>query len=91
MQIHYYQHHYTQYIEDAVQHFKQKRHSTDENSSIIPSVVSSASTSSSLFISYKEFYIKQLNSLDLYKDYLKWQRPNSDYSNENSYLIIYIT
>jgi hypothetical protein len=80
MQIHYYQHHYTQYVEDAVQHFKQKRHSTDENNTI-PSVVSSSSMSSSLFISYKEFYIKQLNTLDLYKDYLKWQRlANTDFS-----------
>ena len=78
MQIHYYQHHYTQYADDAVQHFKQ-RQALDETSSV-PSVLSASTTSSSLFISYKEFYVKQLDSLDLYKDYLKWQKiGNTDF------------
>ena len=73
MQIHYYQHHYTQYLDDAMQHFK-KQQITDESSLVPSTVVSASSTSSSLFISYQEFYIKQLNTLDLYKDYLKWQK-----------------
>lgn len=79
MQIHYYQHHYTQYVDDAIQHYKKQQFSSDETS-LVPSVVSASTTSSSLFISYQEFYIKQLNALDLYKDYLKWQKlGNTDF------------
>ena len=57
MQIQYYQQHYAQYAHE-------------EASS--KSSVSAASVNSSLFISYQEFYMRSLNKLDLFKEYLKW-------------------
>ena len=83
MQINYYQNHHSEYTKDAVQHLKRKQSQiVDEDleeglkeiSSQIKSIVSSSTKSSSLFISYEEFYIKRLDRLDLIREYYKWQQ-----------------
>jgi hypothetical protein len=89
MQISYYQNHHSEYTKDAMQHLKRKQNRIiDENldedlieiSNQIKSIVSSSTKSSSLYISYEEFYIKRLDRIDLIKEYYKWQQmDNSDY------------
>ena len=89
MQISYYQNHHSEYTRDAIQHFKRKQNRMiDENleedlieiSNQIKSIVSSSTKSSSLYISYEEFYIKRLDRIDLIKEYYRWQQmDNSDY------------
>lgn len=78
MQIQYYQNHYTEYESDAIRDYKIRQRSYDlaNQESYIPvtNIVSSSTTVSSLFISYQEFYIKRLDALDLFKEYLKWQQ-----------------
>lgn len=65
-----------------------ERHTADENNiekkanadldDLPPSVesltqlVSASTTSSSLFVSFKEFYIREFDFIDLYKEYTKW-------------------
>ena len=51
-----------------------------ELSNQIKSIVSSSTKSSSLFISYEEFYIKRLDRLDLIREYYKWQQIDSDHA-----------
>lgn len=80
MQIQYYQSHYTEYVKDALLDYKQKiKHfeklDNQMEEFISPStVVSASTTSSSLFVSYQEFYIKRLDTLDLFREYTKWQQ-----------------
>ena len=83
MQISYYQNHHNEYTKDAIQHFKRKQSRIEEEdlddeakevSNQIKSIVSSSTKSSSLFISYEEFYIKRLDRLDLIREYFKWQQ-----------------
>lgn len=79
MQIQYYQNHYKEYVKDALLDFKIKQKNLEKLDHQIedltePSMLLSASTtSSSLFISYEEFYIKKLDTLDLFREYNKWQ------------------
>lgn len=64
MQIQYYQQHYIQYQNDVL--IKNSNQVDDKNNEIQQAAtkkICSASTSSSLFISYKEFYIPQLRKL----------------------------
>ncbi len=76
MQIQYYQQHYTKYPSIMESSSNPSSLFSDqlnpENSQT--KFISSASTTSSLFISYKEFYIPQLNKLGLYSEYIKWQK-----------------
>lgn len=81
MQIQYYKHHHMEYVSDALKHAKTQNKQApaedDEQAAAhqsLGSVLSPSSTSSSLFISYQEFYMKQLDNLDLYKEYLIWQK-----------------
>lgn len=76
MQIQYYQNHFNEYTNDAVQHFKLKKPQNDDESedNYVRTVVSSSTTSSSLFISYEEFYIRRLDRLDLVKEYVRWEQ-----------------
>jgi hypothetical protein len=39
---------------------------------LLTQLVSASTTSSSLFVSFKEFYIRELDYIDLYKEYRKW-------------------
>jgi hypothetical protein len=61
MQIQYYQQNFTQYQKDIFD-----KNQVNENERPSSKIICSASTSSSLFISYKEFYIPQLNKLGNY-------------------------
>lgn len=97
MQIHYYQNHYNEYLNDAIAHLKDKEqrapklertNTNNENSiddmksmasldeqpppELLTQLVSASTTSSSLFVSFKEFYIRELDYIDLYKEYRKW-------------------
>lgn len=78
MQINYYQNHYKEYENDAFQDYKQKKkyfQKLDNQEEYISpiSVVSAATNYSSLFVSYEDFYIRKLDCLNLYKDYINWQ------------------
>lgn len=81
MQIQYYQNHYSEYVTDALNHLKEKEKYLDkdeidelERPESSAHLVSASTTSSSLFVSYKEFYLKELDFIDLYREYYKWQR-----------------
>jgi hypothetical protein len=39
----------------------------------ISNIISSSSAHSSLFVSYQEFYVKRLDTLDLFKEFTQWQ------------------
>jgi hypothetical protein len=54
--------------------------SIEPTSAYLTTIVSSATNSSSLFVSYQEFYIKQLDTLDLFKEYQTWQLIKSSES-----------
>ena len=81
LQIQYYQNHFNDYVNDALDHFNQEKKklkdfnidSIEPTSAYLATIVSPATNSSSLFISYQEFYIKQLDALDLFKEYQTWQ------------------
>ena len=82
MQIQYYKHHHMDYASDALKQAKSATKPVQvaeddeqaEASQSLASILTPSSTSSSLFISYQEFYMKQLDNLDLYKEYLIWQK-----------------
>ncbi len=80
MQIQYYQQHYTKYPSisesDIKPHGVFGSNTTEKSNleSVSMKWICSASTTSSLFISYKEFYIFELNKLELYSEYIKWQK-----------------
>lgn len=83
MQIKYYENHFREYTKDAVNDIREKQKFLDKEISDIVrpdsfyKLVSASTTSSSLFVSYKEFYIRQLDAINLYKDYVRWQRIGS--------------
>lgn len=39
---------------------------------LLTQLVSASTTSSSLFVSFKEFYIRELDFIDLYREYVRW-------------------
>lgn len=66
MQINYHHQHYTQYSNDNIKRQNSVIFSGSENKLVSGSkIINSSSTSSSLFISYKEFYIEQLNNIGI--------------------------
>ncbi|RNA11315.1 putative E3 ubiquitin- ligase HECTD2 [Brachionus plicatilis] len=78
MQITYYQNHFNEYENDAFLDYRQKKKyfqkldNQEEYTNPI-SVVSASTNYSSLFVSYEDFYVKKLDSLNLYKDFVNWQ------------------
>lgn len=78
MQITYYQNHFNEYENDAFLDYRQKKkyfHKLDNQEEYTNpiSVVSASTNYSSLFVSYEDFYVKKLDSLNLYKDFVNWQ------------------
>ncbi|CAF0709989.1 unnamed protein product [Brachionus calyciflorus] len=79
MQINYYQNHYNQYTKDALLDFNQKKkyfekfdHQIEDLRTAQSSILSTDTNFSSLYVSYQDFYIKKLDSLNLFKEYTKW-------------------
>lgn len=78
MQINYYQNHFKEYESDAFLDYKQKKRyfqklDNQEEFISLVSVVSASTNYSSLFVSYEDFYIRKLDTLNLYKDFVNLQ------------------
>ena len=39
---------------------------------LLTQLVSASTTSSSLFVSFKEFYVREFDFIDLYREYVRW-------------------
>jgi hypothetical protein len=86
LQIKYYQHHFNDFTNDALvdhvekqmylEKFNERGGGSDGEDAMmqpISNIISSSSAHSSLFVSYQEFYVRRLDTLDLFKEFTQWQ------------------
>jgi hypothetical protein len=73
MQIQYYESHYVKFQSDTNK-TKSQDDSDSTNDLSTHKKAAASSSLNSVFVSYQEFYIKKLDSFDLFNEYLRWQQ-----------------
>ncbi len=70
MQIQYFESNYGKFQSGS----KREKSQDDNDSANNLLAHNKASSLNSVFLSYQEFYIKKLDSFDLFKEYLRWEQ-----------------